>query len=77
MSSDIILISFSLTLPPFPPFPGAAYGPSLLGSIMYRGGHLPQIPYNRGSGNGMQRVSGGGGMARAIDNSKLLNIVKN
>ena len=81
MSYDNILISFSLTLPPFPPFPGAAYGPSLLGNIMYRGGNLAQIPHTRGTGNGMQRVSGGG-MARGFDNCKLIRsceklIIKN
>merc|ERR1711881_585588 len=32
-------MSHGLTLPPFPPFPGAAYGASLLGNIMYRGGN--------------------------------------
>jgi len=62
-------MSHGLTLPPFPPFPGAAYGASLLGNIMYRGGNLAQIPHNRAAGNGMQRISGGGGMARGFDNS--------
>ena len=61
---------YSLALPPFPPFPGAAYGASLLGNIMYRGGNLAQIPHNRGTGTGMQRVSGAAGMARGFDNCK-------
>ena len=59
---------YSLTLPPFPPFPGAAYGASLLGNIMYRG-NLAQAPHNRAAGSGMQRVSSGG-MARGFDNCK-------
>ena len=65
-----LFLCFRLTLPPFPPFPGAAYGASLLGNIMYRGGNLAQIPHNRAAGNGMQRISGGGGMARGFDNCK-------
>jgi len=60
-------MSHGLTLPPFPPFPGAAYGASLLGNIMYRG-NLAQAPHNRAAGSGMQRVSSGG-MARGFDNS--------
>ena len=62
---------YSLALPPFPPFPGAAYGPSLLGNIMYRGGHLAQLPHGRATGHGMQRLSAGvGGMTRGFDNCK-------
>merc|ERR1712018_642393 len=34
-------MSHSMALPPFPPFPGAAYGPALLNNIMYRGGNFP------------------------------------
>ena len=37
---------------------------------MYRGGNLAQIPHNRGTGTGMQRVSGAAGMARGFDNCK-------
>jgi hypothetical protein len=62
-------MSHGLTLPPFPPFPGAAYGASLLGNIMYRGGNLAHIPHNRATGTSMQRVSGAGSMARGFDNS--------
>ena len=59
----------SLALPPFPPFPGAAYGPAMISNAMYRGGNLAQQP-GRGVG-AMQRVGGGGALARGFDNGML------
>ena len=60
--------TYSLALPPFPPFPGGAYAPALLGNMMYRGGNIALQPHGRGTGNGMQRIAGGGGgMTRGFD----------
>ena len=56
-----------MPLPPFPTFPGAAYGPAMISNAMYRGGNLAQQP-GRVAGGGMQRLAGGGAMARGFEN---------